>query len=403
MKRTIIIIITLAILGGGFITFYLLKNKEENIPEELIQVEDNTPQHNIIGSSVEGRTIDAYTYGNGSENIAFVGGIHGGYEWNSVLLAYRFMDYLEANPEIIPDNLSVTIIPSANPDGIYKVTGKEDRFTTADIPDSEATVSGRFNANEVDLNRNFDCKWQPESTWRSQPVSAGSSAFSEPEAQAIKNFVLNKSPLAVIFWHSQSNAVYASECEKGVLPETLNIMNTYAKASGYKAIATFDSYPVTGDAEGWLASINIPAITVELETHESIDWEQNLAGVKALFDYYKQKGDQPTGILPFDSGVTGEVFLGPTCPVVKEPADPNCADKPYQTTVQVIRTGSPKSSPFAVIETDKDGKFEIMLPPGEYGLQAIGGKPFPFCETKNVTIEPSLIIKESLTCDSGIR
>ena len=63
-------------------------------------------------------------------------------------------------------------------------------------------------------------------------------------------------------------------------------MNVYAKASGYNAIKTFDSYAITGDSEGWLASINIPAITVELKTHETVEWEQNLAGIKALLDYY---------------------------------------------------------------------------------------------------------------------
>jgi hypothetical protein len=65
-------------------------------------------------------------------------------------------------------------------------------------------------------------------------------------------------------------------------------MNTYAKAAGYPAVDTFDSYEITGDAEGWLASINIPAITVELKTHESVEWEKNLAGIKALFKYYQR-------------------------------------------------------------------------------------------------------------------
>ncbi len=63
-------------------------------------------------------------------------------------------------------------------------------------------------------------------------------------------------------------------------------MNAYAKASGYAAVPAFTSYPVTGDAEGWLASIGIPAITVELRTHQTVEWEQNLAGVKALFAHY---------------------------------------------------------------------------------------------------------------------
>ena len=80
--------------------------------------------------------------------------------------------------------------------------------------------------------------------------------------------------------------MYASECENGILPQTTAIMNAYAKAAGYPAVASFDSYAVTGDAEGWLASEGIPAITVELKTHEAVEWEKNLLGIKALFAHY---------------------------------------------------------------------------------------------------------------------
>jgi len=250
------------------------------------------PLHTVIGYSVEGRTIDAYTYGHGKTLLLFVGGMHGGYEWNSVLLAYKFMDYLDATPDAIPTDLSVTVVPSANPDGVFVVTGKEGRFSALDVPNGTDTSPGRFNAHHVDLNRNFDCNWKPTSMWKNRVVSAGGAAFSEPESQAIRDFVLAKHPVSAVFWHSKSNAVYASACNKGILPQTLDIMNAYARAAKYPAVKSFDSYQVTGDAEGWLASINIPAITVELETHETIEWDRNLLGVRALFSYYGSLGRQ---------------------------------------------------------------------------------------------------------------
>jgi len=108
------------------------------------------------------------------------------------------------------------------------------------------------------------------------------------------------------------------------------------------------------------------------------------------------------GILPFDSGVEGVVTLGPTCPVMRE-GDTACADKPYATSIQVIAVGSSKSSPFTTVESDKEGKYKTMLPPGEYVLQPVGGSVPLRCETKNITIEPSKIIKVNLSCDSGIR
>ena len=302
MKRSITIVLILVLLGVGILVLLnaLYKKAPEPVAPDTADI-----KHEIIGKSVEGRDIEAYIYlprpvstgaeadgkagGDGNTRLMFVGGIHGGYEWNSVLLSYQFMDYLEENPTVIPQNLTIAIIPSANPDGLYKVIGKEGRFTISDVPTKEQALgTGRFNARGVDLNRNFDCKWKPESTWQNKVVSAGSGAFSEPEAAAIRDFVSKYNPAAAVFWHSKANAVYASECTKGIIPKTLDIMNAYAEASGYKAVKSFDEYEISGDAEGWLASINIPAITVELKTHETVEWEQNLAGIKALFNYYTQ-------------------------------------------------------------------------------------------------------------------
>ena len=278
----------------GFFAYKALFVPSPEVPivvesEPVVAIEIPTPQQEVIGVSVEGRSIEAYTYGQGDTHVAFVGGIHGGYEWNSVLLAYQFMDYLDAHPEVIPNTLTITVIPAANPDGVYAVIGKEGRFILEEALAVGGDQSvGRFNANGVDLNRNFDCKWESESSWRGKTVSAGTAAFSEPEATAIRDFVEAKNPQAVIFWHSQSNAVYASECEEGILPETIDIMNAYASATGYTPIESFDAYPITGDAEGWLASIGIPAVTVELQTHETVEWERNLKGITALLDYYNQ-------------------------------------------------------------------------------------------------------------------
>jgi predicted deacylase len=202
----------------------------------------------------------------------FVGGIHGGYEWNSVELAKKMLAHITKNQHTIAVGTDVTIIPNLNPDGFAK--GKD--------------ADARFNANKVDLNRNFDCKWQPRAVWKGKKVSAGTKAFSEPEAQALRSYVeaLLKThtpeQLSFVFWHSKAGAVYASKCTEKILPTSLTFMHTYADAAGYKAIESFDSYPVTGAAEDWLASLGIAAITVELTTHENMEWEKNLKGVEAL-------------------------------------------------------------------------------------------------------------------------
>ena len=284
-KRIFITLVVLIIVGVGVYILPNILKKEpapapEPAPEKPVEIES-------IGTSVEGRNINRYSYETGEKHLVFVGAIHGGYEWNSALLSYELIDYLNENQNTIPENIKVTVIPVLNPDGLYKIVGTTDRFAISSVPPTEQTTSGRFNANEVDLNRNFDCNWQATGTWRGNTVSAGASAFSEPEARAFRDFILKEKPTAVIMFHSASGAVYGSECNAGILGETLAVMNTYSQTSGYPAIESFEAYPVAGDAEGWLAKMGIPAVTVELSTHETVEWEKNKLGILALFELYK--------------------------------------------------------------------------------------------------------------------
>jgi hypothetical protein len=243
----------------------------------------------IIGTSVEGRDIMAYHFGTGETELLLVGGMHGGYEWNTVSLAYEFVDYFEENPSAVPANQRITIVPVLNPDGLYKTVGSAGRFTQADVPSSlSETVPGRFNANDVDLNRNFDCNWQRTGTWQSREVSGGTEPFSEPESQALRNYVETHNPTAVVVWYSAAGGVFASKCTGGSLPETLTLTNLYADASGYPAYEDFDFYDITGDAINWLAKTNIPAISVLLTTHEDIEWTKNRAGIEALLAHYEE-------------------------------------------------------------------------------------------------------------------
>ncbi|MFO0719025.1 MAG: M14 family metallopeptidase [Candidatus Paceibacterota bacterium] len=286
-KTTTLIFLVVVVFGLAVATFFFLNKKEAVAPVKVEESKKEEIRREVIGKSVQGRDIESFTYGSGQKKLVLVGGIHGGYEWNSVLLAYQVMDYLEKNPAVIPSSLSISVIPSANPDAVYKVVGKEGRFEVGDVSkDENILVSARFNANQVDLNRNFDCDWKPEATWRSKKVSAGTEPFSEPESKTLQQFFVKNNPVGAVFWHSQANAVYAGDCKGVILPKTLEIMDLYANASGYVAQKTFDSYEVNGASDGWLTTIGIPTLTVELKTHESVEFDQNLLGVKALIEYY---------------------------------------------------------------------------------------------------------------------
>ncbi len=246
----------------------------------------------VIGQSSDGRDITAHTFGDGKNEILFIGGIHGGYAPNTSLVAYDLIDYLEESVEADADFLEtvvITVIPTLNPDGLAKVTGKSGRFSTGDVNTNPTVqVAGRFNNNNVDLNRNFDCGWQSEGTWQNRSVSGGSSPFSEPEAAALRDYVAKYKPDAVVAYYAAAGGVFASTCSPTVSEETKAITNAYAAASGYEASEEFDFYEITGDMVNWFARQGTPAISVLLTDRSNTEWAKNKAGVDALIKYYAQ-------------------------------------------------------------------------------------------------------------------
>lgn len=236
-----------------------------------------------IGTSAGGRPIESYRFGFGRDVVVMVGGMHGGYEWNTILLAYEMIDYFLANPDQIPSNVSLYIIPSANPDGQFFVTGVDGRFTPQDV--AADTEPGRFNANQVDLNRNWACGWQQEALWGNTLVSGGTVPFSEPETAALRAFFLREAPKTVVFWHSKADGLYVGGCDETFLPSR-EMAEVYGRAAGYEVFGVFSAYPVSGDASDWLATQNVPSFTVELATHTQTDFSQNLDGVLALLGFY---------------------------------------------------------------------------------------------------------------------
>ena len=303
MQKTLIAACIGLLIAGGVFYFYQKMttqvsdavNSQGNQPVETATTSSAAtstiqagPMSTIIGTSTAGHPIVAYTFGTGTKKILFAGGIHGGYEWNTVLVARQLVDYLKTNPSVIPASVQVTVVPLLNPDGMSKVVPNIDSFTATDInPTQSVQVAGRFNGNTVDLNRNFDCDWKAKGTWQKTTVSGGTKAFSETESQAVKSFVESLHPNAVVVWYSSAGGVFSSNCHDGVLPETKTLTTTFANASGYPAHEVFNYYEITGDMVNWLAKMKIPAISVLLTNHTDTEWDKNKAGIDAILEYYR--------------------------------------------------------------------------------------------------------------------
>jgi g-D-glutamyl-meso-diaminopimelate peptidase len=223
----------------------------------------------VYGSSVENRPLLAYRFGSGPIARALIGGLHGGYEWNTTALLSKTLEHLAADPNLIPPDLTLYVIPLVNPDG---AAAGADR------------VEGRMNANGVDLNRNWDYEWQPAATHGSWPVSAGSRPFSEPETAALRDFILDREIEAAVFYHSAAAVVYSGAGEDA--SETVALARLIAAATGYRyAPEGVPGQITTGNAIDWLSGQGIAAVEVELSTHEALDWQQNLHGILAFLNW----------------------------------------------------------------------------------------------------------------------
>lgn len=304
MKNIFIIVLVLVAFAAGGAGVYFLTNdpttfegdrsedgvtQGDNSTDEVSDsAEDEDPGQTVIGTSVEGRDIIAYHYGEGEKELVLIGGIHGGYSPNTSLLAYEAINWLEQEPTVIPEGVRVTVIPALNPDGLYEVTGKDGQFESNDVDATDAeSVAARFNANDVDLNRNFDCQWSSTATWRSREVSGGDNAFSEPETAAVRDYIMNNRPEAVVVYYSAAGGVYASGCGDTVSASSVDLTNLYADATDYAAHESFDSYATTGDMANWLAKEGIPSTSVLLSDHTNTEWSQNRLGIEAVIDSLK--------------------------------------------------------------------------------------------------------------------
>ena len=104
-------------------------------------------------------------------------------------------------------------------------------------------------------------------------------------------------------------------------------------------------------------------------------------------------------ILPYNSGRTRSGGCSGPCPVMRPAPDPQCADKPYATTVTAHRDGVKRH---LHARNRMQTAHLTSLPPGSYTLIAAGGTMLP----RAVALYLSLLLQSgyattTISCDTG--
>ena len=101
---------------------------------------------------------------------------------------------------------------------------------------------------------------------------------------------------------------------------------------------------------------------------------------------------------PRESGIEGQVWMGPMCPVA-QPGQA-CPDQPYQATLTV---NSPTGGRIIQFQTDGQGHFRIPLEPGQYVLHPESPNGISFAADQALVVGTGQYTQIIVNYDSGIR
>lgn len=235
-----------------------------------------------MGKSLEGRELMVLTFSTDDQDqsrpaVFFMGGHHArehvSVEMPLQLAQYLAREYTAGNPRIVDllQKRTVYIAPLINPDGAehdiatgsYKLWRKNRR----------ANGGGAFG---VDLNRNYGFQWGGGGASNNprNDTYRGTSAFSEPETQAVKSFFESHRNITIdLTFHTFSELILypwghsydpISNQRDFLVHKTM--AETMSKWNGYTPQQSSDLYIASGDTTDWAyGQLGIFSFTFELD------------------------------------------------------------------------------------------------------------------------------------------
>ena len=186
-----------------------------------------------FGKSVEQRRIDYSVIGSGSDTVLVIASIHGD-EAAGTPIVHKLTGHLAMNPDLL-NGRRVVILPVANPDGVAH--------------------NQRYNANGVDLNRNFTAENRENNNVN------GMEALSEPESQVIERLIRLYRPSRIVTYHQPLDCIDYDGPAKGLAYAMGRYTDLPVKKLGARP-GSLGAY--AGE------TLQIPIVTVELREEDSL-------------------------------------------------------------------------------------------------------------------------------------
>lgn len=241
------------------------KSKYGVVSDDTWSYSSRTRCHSVItyGTSVRGRPLQAYIFGNGGSTTMYVGAIHGNESSSSGLLQ-QWVAELEAHPDRLKGK-NIVVVPTINPDGVAAGT--------------------RTNSRGVNLNRNFPTdNWERtiDDTDGVHKNGGGKKPLSEPEAKALASLTQQYRPRLMLSFHAIGSVISG---DPGEISATYAAK--YASMVGYRDatanVGDVFEYSITGAYEQWAyEEQGIPNMVVELDSYTGYSFDQHRVALWAM-------------------------------------------------------------------------------------------------------------------------
>lgn len=241
----------------------------------------------VAGESVLGKNLYYIKLGKGPNQV-FYNGAHHSLEWITSPLLMKFTEnFLKSytngknirgyDLEEIWNNSSIYIMPMVNPDGVDLVLNGLSRTN----PYYEELISWnngstdfskvwQANNRGVDLNHNYPARWD-ESKERERALGitgpgptryGGPFPLSEPETEAVTEFVRNHDFRLVLAYHTQGEVIFW-QFEDLQPPVSKTIGDMFSKASGYRLAQITGIGAYAGMKDWFIQEYRRPGYTIE--------------------------------------------------------------------------------------------------------------------------------------------
>lgn len=254
---------------------------------ELLELKAKYPflEIGIAGKSVLGKALYYIKLGEGPNQVLY-NASHHATEWITTPVLMKFTknflhNYVNGKPlrgydlEKLRNKSTIYIIPMVNPDGVDLVINglHKDNPYYKDLSRfiDEGFDSWKSNIKGVDLNRNYNAKWEDyvklsKKLGLNQPGPrgyAGPFPESEPESKAVADFTRLYDLRLVLAYHAQGEVIYwkFDDLEP---PESLPIGEAFAKASGYELSDVYESAALAGYKDWFIQDYKKPGYTIEV-------------------------------------------------------------------------------------------------------------------------------------------